>query len=52
MIIAMRDTLGFETVVTGYGLTEAHGIATMCRHDDDPETIAKTVRSRRSRASR
>jgi acyl-CoA synthetase (AMP-forming)/AMP-acid ligase II len=34
--------LGFENVVTGYGLTEAHGIATMCRHDDDPETIAKT----------
>ena len=42
MIIAMRERLGFETVVTGYGLTEAHGIATMCRHDDDPETIAKT----------
>ena len=42
MIIAMRDKLGFENVVTGYGLTEAHGIATMCRHDDDPETIAKT----------
>src|SRR5262245_59525264 len=42
MIIAMRDTLGFENVVTGYGLTEAHGIATMCRHDDDPWTIAKT----------
>ena len=42
MIIAMREKLGFENVVTGYGLTEAHGIATMCRHDDDPETIAKT----------
>src|SRR5205823_6161766 len=42
MIIAMRDKLGFENVVTGYGLTEAHGIATMCRHDDPPETIAKT----------
>jgi acyl-CoA synthetase (AMP-forming)/AMP-acid ligase II len=42
MIIAMREKLGFEKVVTGYGLTEAHGIATMCRHDDDPETIAKT----------
>src|SRR4029079_19222492 len=43
MIIAMREKLGFENVVTGYGLTEAHGIATMCRHDDDPETIAKTA---------
>jgi acyl-CoA synthetase (AMP-forming)/AMP-acid ligase II len=42
MIIAMRERLGFENVVTGYGLTEAHGIATMCRHDDDSETIAKT----------
>jgi acyl-CoA synthetase (AMP-forming)/AMP-acid ligase II len=38
----MREKLGFENVVTGYGLTEAHGIATMCRHDDDAETIAKT----------
>src|SRR5262249_35866336 len=42
MIIDMREKLGFENVVTGYGLTESHGIATMCRHDDDPETIAKT----------
>jgi acyl-CoA synthetase (AMP-forming)/AMP-acid ligase II len=42
MVKRMYDTLGFETVVTGYGLTESHGIATMCRHDDDPETIATT----------
>ena len=42
MIRRMYDTLGFETVVRGYGLTETHGIATMCRHDDDPETIATT----------
>ena len=42
MIYGMRERLGFETVVTGYGLTEASGIATMCRHDDDPEIIAKT----------
>jgi acyl-CoA synthetase (AMP-forming)/AMP-acid ligase II len=38
----MRDRLGFETVITGYGLTECTGTATMCRHDDDPETIANT----------
>src|SRR5436305_431723 len=38
----MRDVLGFETVITGYGLTEACGIATMCRHGDDAETIATT----------
>jgi acyl-CoA synthetase (AMP-forming)/AMP-acid ligase II len=42
LVQQMRDVLGFETVITGYGLTEACGIATMCRHDDDPETIATT----------
>jgi acyl-CoA synthetase (AMP-forming)/AMP-acid ligase II len=42
MIIQMREQLGFEKIVTGYGLTEGSGLATMCRHDDDPETIAKT----------
>ena len=36
MIVDMREKLGFESVVTGYGLTESHGIATMCRHDDPP----------------
>ncbi|MBB33557.1 MAG: fatty acid--CoA ligase [Acidimicrobiaceae bacterium] len=42
MIIQMREHLGFEKVVTGYGLTEGSGLATMCRHDDDPEIIANT----------
>jgi acyl-CoA synthetase (AMP-forming)/AMP-acid ligase II len=42
MIVQMREVLGFEKVVTGYGLTESTGIATMCRHDDDPEIIANT----------
>jgi len=42
MIEGMRSRLGFETVVTGYGLTESHGMATMCRHDDDAITIATT----------
>src|SRR5438270_298725 len=42
LVEKMRGVLGFETVITGYGLTEACGIATMCRHDDDPETIAAT----------
>jgi acyl-CoA synthetase (AMP-forming)/AMP-acid ligase II len=43
MIERMRNELTFKTIVTGYGLTEATGIATMCRHDDDPETISKTA---------
>ncbi|MCU1426844.1 MAG: Acyl-CoA synthase [Actinomycetia bacterium] len=42
LVEQMRDRLGFENVITGYGLTEACGIATMCRHDDDPVTIANT----------
>jgi acyl-CoA synthetase (AMP-forming)/AMP-acid ligase II len=43
MIRRMRAELTFRTVVTGYGLTESTGITTMCRHDDDPETIATTA---------
>jgi acyl-CoA synthetase (AMP-forming)/AMP-acid ligase II len=42
LVEQMRTTLGFETVITGYGLTAASGIATMCRHDDDAETISST----------
>jgi HIP---CoA ligase len=43
MIRRMRSELTFTNIVTGYGLTETTGIATMCRHDDDPETIATTA---------
>jgi len=39
----MRDELRFETVVTGYGLTETTGTVSMCRHDDPPDVIATTV---------
>lgn len=42
LIVRMRAELNFENIITGYGLTEATGIATMCRFDDDPETIATT----------
>jgi len=42
MVLRMRSDLGFDDVVTGYGLTECCGIVSMCRHDDDPETIAQT----------
>ncbi len=43
LIRRMREDLQFETVVTGYGLTETTGIVTMCRHDDPIETIANTA---------
>ncbi|GAB3699492.1 FadD3 family acyl-CoA ligase [Saccharopolyspora tripterygii] len=37
----MRSDLGFDTVLTAYGLTEAV-VATMCRPGDDAETVAHT----------
>lgn len=42
LIRRMRDELTFRTIVTAYGLTESSGMATACRPDDDPETIAST----------
>ena len=42
LVVQMREQLGVESVVTGYGLTETTGIVSMCRHDDDPEIIAHT----------
>jgi acyl-CoA synthetase (AMP-forming)/AMP-acid ligase II len=36
------EELRFEVLVTGYALTESSGAGTMCRPDDDPETIATT----------
>jgi acyl-CoA synthetase (AMP-forming)/AMP-acid ligase II len=42
LIVRMREELSFDTVITGYGLTESTGVVTMCRYDDDPDTIAKT----------
>ena len=42
LIHRMRRELAFDTVITGYGLTETTGIVTMCHFDDDAETIAGT----------
>lgn len=42
LIERMRDELGFQTIITGYGLTESCGIATMCRDGDSAEIIANT----------
>ncbi len=42
MIEQMRARLHFRTIITGYGLTESSGMATMCLADDDPETISGT----------
>ncbi|GJM37987.1 MAG: acyl-CoA synthetase [Acidimicrobiales bacterium] len=42
MIRRMREELSYEVVVTGYGLTECTGAATMSRHDDPIPKIART----------
>ena len=42
LIKRMSSELGFDTVLTAYGLTEATGVVTMCRPGDDAETIATT----------
>jgi acyl-CoA synthetase (AMP-forming)/AMP-acid ligase II len=42
LIRDMKEKLGFETVITAYGLTESTGVVTMCTPDDDYETIATT----------
>ena len=41
LVERMQRELGFETVLTGYGLTEAV-VATMCRPGDAAETVAHT----------
>ena len=40
LIKRMTDDLGFDAVLTAYGLSESTGIVSMCRQDDDPETIS------------
>ncbi len=41
LVERMQDELGFEAVLTAYGLTEAV-VATMCRPGDAPDTVART----------
>jgi acyl-CoA synthetase (AMP-forming)/AMP-acid ligase II len=42
LVHRMRRELGFETVLTAYGLTESCGVVSICRAEDDAETIATT----------
>jgi acyl-CoA synthetase (AMP-forming)/AMP-acid ligase II len=42
LVKRMGSELGFETVLTAYGLTESTGVVTMCRRTDPPEVIAST----------
>jgi len=42
LVERMRRELGFEIVVTAYGLTESSGTVSMCLPSDDAETISTT----------
>jgi len=42
LVNQMRNELGFETVVTAYGLTETCGVVSICRPEDSPERISHT----------
>ena len=42
LIRRMQQQLGFQTVLTAYGLTECCGLATVCHPGDDVDTIATT----------
>ncbi|MGL6072366.1 FadD3 family acyl-CoA ligase [Craterilacuibacter sp.] len=42
LIERMRSELGFDIVLTGYGLTESSGIATLTLAEDSADTIAKS----------
>ncbi len=42
LVEAMGDELGFDTVLTAYGLTESCGTVTMCRRTDPPVLVATT----------
>ena len=40
LVRQMREDLGFEVVVTAYGLTESCGVVSICRADDSAERIS------------
>ncbi len=42
LVRRMHEELGFDTVLTAYGLTECTGVVTMCRAGDPSEIIAGT----------
>ena len=40
LVEQMREVLGFEVVLTAYGLTESCGVVSMCRADDSAQRIS------------
>ena len=42
LIHRMREELGFESIINAYGLSETTGVVSLCRPEDDNETVATT----------
>lgn len=42
LIERVREELGFDIVLTGYGLTETCGVVSLCHADDSAQTIVST----------
>jgi len=42
LIHRMREELGFESIINAYGLSETTGLVSLCRPEDDDETVATT----------
>jgi acyl-CoA synthetase (AMP-forming)/AMP-acid ligase II len=42
LVRRMKTDLGFNTVLTAYGMTETSGVISMCSPSDDVETVATT----------
>ncbi|WP_406293221.1 FadD3 family acyl-CoA ligase [Embleya sp. NBC_00888] len=42
LVTRMAEELGFDSVLTAYGLTESCGTATMCRQGDSAEVVSST----------
>jgi HIP---CoA ligase len=40
LIARMKEDLGFDIVISGYGLTESNGVVTMCREGDPISRVA------------
>jgi HIP---CoA ligase len=43
LLYRIKEELGFDVIVTGYGLTESCAIVSMCRYDDPLEVMASSA---------
>jgi acyl-CoA synthetase (AMP-forming)/AMP-acid ligase II len=43
LVRRLKDELGIDRILSGYGLTESHAIISLSRPNDSPEVVATTV---------